>query len=620
MRPGSRAVVAAVVATIALAGAGQAAAAVPGLCDPVMPKSSVTAGMTGTGYTVEHGRVVEPFSVTILGTLKDGIAPGRDMIIVEVDSPAVQRAGGIWAGMSGSPVYVGGQLVGAVAYGLASTSSGVGGLTPAEDMLGLLGLPGPALAASMVSVDAPSRVQLHGSLARTVAARANLASSSAAALTQLKVPLSVSGLTPRGLDRVSSFITTANPGLVPVAGSSSSKTISIAPPPPMPGQSFASVASYGETSVAAVGTITYVCDGVALAFGHPFEFGGNTTPTGASAADAITVVPDIVQPYKLANVAESLGTVDQDRLAGIRATFGAAPATFPVHSVVNAPDLGRRHEGESQIAMADWASTVTLYQLFGELEATADSAGTGFDSAGKGTVSAWWTFQGTREDGTPWSISRGNRWVSKLGVDFTAAFQVAIQLDTLIANTVEDVKVTNVKVSLTREAAFNLYSVKRLLVSKNGGRFRSVSSLGVRPNTRLRVRAILHPFSGGPDKVVQLRFHITGRTTGGVILVGGTRSQFFEDCFGNEACFVFDEDEGASDFGELLDQQADAPRNDSLYASLIGSRGRESAFRQVRQPAVVVGLRAIRLHPEGTPAPDDDFFFGRSFPLGARVH
>jgi len=478
MRPGSRAVVAAVVATIALAGAGQAAAAVPGLCDPVMPKSSVTAGMTGTGYTVEHGRVVEPFSVTILGTLKDGIAPGRDMIIVEVDSPAVQRAGGIWAGMSGSPVYVGGQLVGAVAYGLASTSSGVGGLTPAEDMLGLLGLPGPALAASMVSVDAPSRVQLHGSLARTVVARANLASSSAAALTQLKVPLSVSGLTPRGLDRVSSFITTANPGLVPVAGSSSSKTISIAPPPPMPGQSFASVASYGETSVAAVGTITYVCDGVALAFGHPFEFGGNTTPTGASAADAITVVPDIVQPYKLANVAESLGTVDQDRLAGIRATFGAAPATFPVHSVVNAPDLGRRHEGESQIAMADWASTVTLYQLFGELEATADSAGTGFDSAGKGTVSAWWTFQGTREDGTPWSISRGNRWVSKLGVDFTAAFQVAIQLDTLIANTVEDVKVTNVKVSLTREAAFNLYSVKRLLVSKNGGRFRSVSSLG----------------------------------------------------------------------------------------------------------------------------------------------
>jgi len=381
----------------------------------------------------------------------------------------------------------------------------------------------------------------------------------------------------------------------------------------MPGESFASVASYGETSVAAVGTVTYVCDGVALAFGHPFEFGGNSTPTGASAADAITVVPDIVQPFKLANVAESVGTVDQDRLAGIRATFGAAPATFPVDSVVNAPDLGRRHEGESQIAMADWASTVTLYQLFGELQSTADSAGTGFDSAGRGTVSAWWTFSGTREDGTPWTISRGNRWVSRLGVDFTAAFMVAVQLDALIANTVEDIKVTNVKVSLTREAAFNLYSVKRLLVSKNGGRFKSVSSVGVRPNTRLRVRAILHPFSGGPDRVVQLRFRITARTMGGLILVGGTRSQFFEDCFGNEACFVFDEGEGASDFDGLLAQQADVLRNDSLISAFVSSRGRQSSLHQVRQPGVVVGLRAIRLHPEGTPVPDDDFFVGRSF-------
>jgi hypothetical protein len=613
MRPGSRAVVIAALATIGLAGAGQAAAAVPGLCDPVLPKASVTAGMTGTGYTVERGRTVDPFSVDILGILKDGIAPGRDMIVVEVDSPAVDRAGGIWAGMSGSPVYVGGQLVGAVAYGLSSTTSRIGGLTPAEDMLGLLGLPGPAIAASSISVDAPRRVQLHGSLARTVAARADLASASGAAMTQLKVPLSVSGLTPHGLDRVSSFVTHANPSLVPHAGSSASKTITAGPSPLMPGDSFASVASYGESSVAAVGTVTYVCNGVALAFGHPFEFGGTASPTGANAADALAVVPDLISAYKLANVAETVGTVDQDRLAGLRANLGATPATFPVHSVVNVPDLGRRHEGESQIAMADWASTVTLYQLFGELESYADSAGTGFDSAGRGTVSAWWTFEGTRDDGTPWKISRGNRWVSKLGVDFTAAFNVAAQLDALIANTVEDVKVTNVKVSLTREQAFNLYSVKKLLVSKNGGRWSTASTLSVRPNTRLRVRAILHPFAGGPNKVVQLRFHITARTMGGLILVGGSRGGFSEDCIGNQICFFFDEEEPASDFDELLDQQADAPRNDVLFASLVSSRGREAAFRQVRQPAVVVGLRAIRLHPAGTAPPDDDFFL-RPFP------
>jgi SpoIVB peptidase S55 len=92
--------------------------------------------LAGTGYTISSGTTPKPFTARVIGVLKDGIAPGLDMIIVETDSPAIRDAGGIWAGMSGSPVYTSdGRLLGAVAYGLSGAPSRIGGITPAEEML-----------------------------------------------------------------------------------------------------------------------------------------------------------------------------------------------------------------------------------------------------------------------------------------------------------------------------------------------------------------------------------------------------------------------------------------------------------------------------------------------------
>ena len=79
-------------------------------CPGVLPTSSVTPGMTGQGLTVVRGATPQPFAVEVLGVLEDGIGAGRDMIIIEVsDLPGqhvISAGGGIWAGMSGSPVYI----------------------------------------------------------------------------------------------------------------------------------------------------------------------------------------------------------------------------------------------------------------------------------------------------------------------------------------------------------------------------------------------------------------------------------------------------------------------------------------------------------------------------------
>jgi hypothetical protein len=101
-------------------------------CPDVMPVSEITDGMLGTGWTVSEGRDPEPFDAEVLGVLPDAIAPGRDMIVVDTSSPAITEAGGIWFGMSGSPVYHDGRLMGALAFGLSFGPSSVAGLTPAR--------------------------------------------------------------------------------------------------------------------------------------------------------------------------------------------------------------------------------------------------------------------------------------------------------------------------------------------------------------------------------------------------------------------------------------------------------------------------------------------------------
>jgi hypothetical protein len=109
---------------VALAATAPASADPP---DPPLPECADTVtpdqlstGQDGAGYTVRQGTTVESFDVKILGVMHDGIAPGRDLIIVDASGTPIDEAGGIWSGMSGSPVYtLDGKLIGAIAYGFS---------------------------------------------------------------------------------------------------------------------------------------------------------------------------------------------------------------------------------------------------------------------------------------------------------------------------------------------------------------------------------------------------------------------------------------------------------------------------------------------------------------------
>ena len=95
-----------------------------------MPLSAVKKGMKGYGVTVFDGNTLEKFDVEILGVLNN-IGPGQDLILARVDSAVVRRAGVI-AGMSGSPIYIDGKVIGALAYAWQFAKEPVAGITPIE--------------------------------------------------------------------------------------------------------------------------------------------------------------------------------------------------------------------------------------------------------------------------------------------------------------------------------------------------------------------------------------------------------------------------------------------------------------------------------------------------------
>ena len=169
---------------LGMPGAPNAGAAITPCTTPpaITPESSLTDGTMGTGWTTVKGRTPVSFDVEVLGIQPDGIAPGIDFILVQVSGPVIDKASGIAEGFSGSPVYVGGKLAGAIAYTFYYGDHTIGGMTPAQPMVDLLNYPAPTSA----SVPMAKSVHLTKSLRAAAAAAAGVLTADSFASTAQK--------------------------------------------------------------------------------------------------------------------------------------------------------------------------------------------------------------------------------------------------------------------------------------------------------------------------------------------------------------------------------------------------------------------------------------------------
>ncbi|HVD16553.1 MAG TPA: SpoIVB peptidase S55 domain-containing protein [Actinomycetota bacterium] len=559
------ALVAGLLAGPAAAGGVAVAQAAPSPCPAPVPVRDLRAGQLGTGLTVSRGTQPESFSVEILGVLAGGIAPGIDMILVEADSPAIQAAGGIWAGMSGSPVYAAdGRLIGAVAYGLAGASP-IAGLTPAEEMLKLLTIPAGA------ATKPAATVKLPGALARRIVSRgAASAPQAAAGMRQLRLPLGISGLSGAHFDKVAEAVGKSKLSVIPFQAAALAPGAPADPAEIQPGGNFAAAVSYGDVTAAGVGTTTAVCDGQALAFGHPFTFAGTTT-LSAHAADAVVIQPDqLFGPFKVANLGGVAGLLDQDRLVGIRAGLGAGPTPIPITSRVSATPIGDSRDGTTLVNRSQFVPGIATSHLLSNLDRVTQRIG-------EGTALVSWTASGRTAGGTPFVLRRTNRFASQFDVSFEAIFELLDYLAIIEANPFTDVRFSTVGAVASADGeTFQRYDLKKVQQKVGPNRWADVGAgrpIRTRANGVLQVRIVIGSYRDRlPVLNLDLAYKIPRDKGGarGVLDVTGGLTDFNDDIFfclfDPAACATSG---GAATLGTLMEKLKARPRNDQLSATLV---------------------------------------------------
>src|SRR6516225_7762315 len=123
---------------------------------PQMPVNEIRPGMVGVGRTVFDGTRIEEFKANILGVLENVIGPRRSLILAKLEGGPLANTGVI-AGMSGSPVYIDGRLIGAVSYALGSFSKEpIAGITPIGEMTDATLMPAARSRAARIELDVPA--------------------------------------------------------------------------------------------------------------------------------------------------------------------------------------------------------------------------------------------------------------------------------------------------------------------------------------------------------------------------------------------------------------------------------------------------------------------------------
>ncbi len=295
----------------------------------IMKLSEIKPGMEGEGRTIFKGSTIETFTFKVLGIMEKFVSD-KSLIIAELNAPELND-GGVIAGMSGSPVYIGGRLIGSVSYGLSNFSrKPIAGITPIEDILKIAA----AAAAPAASVEISDiKIDFSRQNARLVAEaiRGELAArmnfSPARSLAPIKLFASSRGFTPESVSFLGDLF-------VPLQSMAVGKDISSRKLSPemftvRPADAVAIPLIRGDASYAATGTVTHVDGQKVYVFGHPF-FNLGTVDFPLHKAEVISVVPSYESSFKLAATRNQVGVVRQDRFSGVMAELGQTPTMIPL--------------------------------------------------------------------------------------------------------------------------------------------------------------------------------------------------------------------------------------------------------------------------------------------------
>jgi hypothetical protein len=281
----------------------------------------IKPGMRGTGRTVFAGNRIDEFQVEVLGVL-DNIGPKESIILARLSGGPLEHTG-VMQGMSGSPVYIDGKLVGAVALAFPFAKDPIAGIRPIEDMVRA----SPALAS--VPHQRPLVALVDKDLSRFFPKRAPVAAGDERMI-DIATPLSFGGFTRATLDAFAPQLRAL--GLEPRQSISSGAKIDAAmgnPADLKPGSMISLQLMSGDYGIGAEGTVTHIEGNRVYAFGHRFlDVGATALPFAR--ADVIALMPNVNTSFKLSNAKEWMGTINQDRNSAVSGELGKRAPMVPI--------------------------------------------------------------------------------------------------------------------------------------------------------------------------------------------------------------------------------------------------------------------------------------------------
>ncbi|HXF57773.1 MAG TPA: hypothetical protein VNO34_09460 [Actinomycetota bacterium] len=543
-------------------GAPQAPAALAASSVPVFPVDQVRPGMVGRGLTTLQGKTVVSFGARVIAVLEDGILPGIDMIVVETFGDAIERNGGVSFGMSGSPVYIGGRLLGAVAFGACCSGDllRIAGLTPASAMLEVLRFP---TRAARVAASWPTAVRLPESVRSAVR---EATGATAPQLTELSVPITVSGLRRSRLGLIQRKLDPDGRFQFQLSSGASRPRRGQPLEPLSPGSNYAAVLSYGDLTLAGVGTTTLVVGKRSVGWGHPFFLTGRTR-LGLNGATNLGVLKSGFFPTEeLLALSGFHGVVNQDRFTGIAGTKGVFPALVGIHSAVTNTDIRRTFRGATFalhgvpfFTVSDVAFVAFLSQLDRALL-----------KIGEGSSALSWTIRGTRAGGEGFTFRRSDLFFDEFDVSLMSLLEFVSNAFAIQQNPFEPVKLTGFSLSGRVDERRRFVDIVQVAVSSpSNPEPVTQGPIFVQPGETLTVHVTLRR-PGGQLRSRTLDLQVPEFAAGSLTL--SVRGGPGGGLFGPEA-FV----EGGApaqagappqSLDELLDQLANADHNNDLVAEL----------------------------------------------------
>jgi len=322
----------------------------PSVAAGVFPLEQVHRGLHGVAYTVFEGTQPEAMDVDILGVLHNQLGPGQDLILARLTGKKPEYTG-VVAGMSGSPVYIDGKLLGALSYRIGQFSKEpIAGITPIQQMFQVRDQPNAPNSATSQLGDSQS---------------ATAATLGSPTIQPIETPLVFTGFSAEAI-KVWQDHLPPNSGLTAAAGIGGSSSNEAQPDPIVPGSAVSAVLIRGDLDISATCTVTYVDAKQLLACGHPItQFGPVSMPM--TKAEVVATLASPLNAFKIINTTETVGSFTQDRQSAISGLLGASARMIPVSVSVssgNEPQSPKKLHFEviDNIQITPSAILVSIYQ------------------------------------------------------------------------------------------------------------------------------------------------------------------------------------------------------------------------------------------------------------------